>query len=152
GLLGSTVLAVLMIALAVLLPSRGRANPVVDMERALEEHEFVPFYQPLIDLRTGAIAGAEVLMRWRKADGSHVPPAMFIPLAESSGLILEMTEAIMVAVRDDLAHFLAERPRFRISFNLPAAHFKSKTIVRDVREIFAPSPIRLSQIVLELTE
>ena len=152
GLLGSAVLAVLMIALAVLLPWRGRANPVVDMERALEEREFVPFYQPLVDLHSGAIAGAEVLMRWRKADGSHVPPAMFIPLAESSGLILEMTEAIMVAVRDDLAHFLAERPRFRISFNLTAEHFKNKTIVRDVREIFAPSPIRLSQIVLELTE
>ena len=152
GLLGSAVLAMLMLALAVLLPWRARANPVVEMERALEEHEFVPFYQPLVDLRTGAIAGAEVLMRWRKADGSLMPPAMFIPLAESSGLILEMTEAIMVAVRDDLAQFLAARPRFRVSFNLTAEHFKNKTIVRDVREIFAPSPIRLSQIVLELTE
>ncbi|HZQ60531.1 MAG TPA: EAL domain-containing protein [Casimicrobiaceae bacterium] len=152
GLLGSAVLAVLMIALAVLLTWRARVNPVIEMERALEEHEFVPFYQPLVDLRTGAIGGAEVLMRWRKPDGSLVPPAMFIPLAESSGLILQMTEAIMVAVRDELAQFLAARPRFRVSFNLTAEHFKNKTIVRDVREIFAPSPIRLSQIVLELTE
>jgi len=152
GLLGGALLAVLMIVLAVLLTRRDRANPVTEMERALEDHEFVPFYQPLVDLRSGAIAGAEVLMRWRKADGSLVPPAMFIPLAESSGLILEMTEAVMIAARDELAQFLAARPRLGISFNLTAEHFRNKKIVEDVREIFAASPIRLSQLVLELTE
>jgi sensor c-di-GMP phosphodiesterase-like protein len=152
GLLGSALLAALMIALAVLLPWPARGNPVTEMERALEDREFVPFYQPLVDLRNGAITGAEVLMRWRKADGSLIPPAMFIPLAESSGLIMEMTTAIMIAARDDLAHFLAARPRLGISFNLTAEHFRNKKIVEDVRAIFAASPIRLSQIVLELTE
>src|SRR6202011_3508484 len=100
----------------------------------------------------GAIIGAEVLMRWRKPDGSLVSPAMFIPLAESSGLIMEMTEVVMTAARDELAQFLAARPRVRIGFNLTAEHFSNKKIVHDVREIFAASPIRLSQIVLELTE
>jgi sensor c-di-GMP phosphodiesterase-like protein len=152
GIFGSGLLALLTVALALALPWRGRANPVAEMERALEDREFVPFYQPLVDLRTGAIVGAEVLMRWRKPDGSLVSPAAFIPLAESSGLILEMTEALMIAARDELALFLGARPRLRIGFNLTAEHFTSNKIVSAVREIFAASPIRLSQIVFELTE
>jgi sensor c-di-GMP phosphodiesterase-like protein len=152
GIFLCAVLAVLIIGIALLLPWRGRANPVAEMEQALEDHQFVPFYQPVIDLRTGGIVGAEVLMRWRKPDGSLVSPAVFIPLAESSGLILEMTEALMVAVRGELGPLLASRPRLKIGFNLAAEHFTNDRIVDAVREIFAASPIRLSQIVLELTE
>jgi len=96
--------------------------------------------------------GAEVLMRWRKPDGSIVPPAMFIPLAESSGLILDMTKALMIAARDELGPVLGPRPRVRLGFNLTADHFKDETVVEEVREVFAASPLRLSQIVLEVTE
>jgi sensor c-di-GMP phosphodiesterase-like protein len=152
GLFISAVLAVLTIGLAMALPWRDRANPVAEMEQAIADHQFVPFYQPIIDLRTGAIVGAEVLMRWRKPDGTLISPALFIPLAESSGVILEMTDALMMAARDELAAVLAARPRLRIGFNLTAEHFTNDKIVSGVREIFAPSPIRLSQIVFELTE
>ena len=107
------------------------------MERALEAKEFVPYYQPLVDLRSGAIVGAEVLMRWRKPDGSVVPPAAFIPLAESSGLILDMTLALMRAARDEFGQVLGLRPRVKIGFNLTARHFANETIVAEVREIFA---------------
>ena len=68
--------------MAMLIPRRGRSNPIVEMERALEDGQFIPYYQPIVDLRGGTIVGAEVLMRWRKRDGSIVPPAAFIPLAE----------------------------------------------------------------------
>jgi len=152
GIFGSAILALLIIILAVVIPWRGRANPIAEMERALEDRQFVPYYQPMVNLRTGAIVGAEVLIRWRKPDGSLVPPAAFIPLAESSGLILEMTRALMTAARDELAPFLGPRPRVGLSFNLTADHFSNQKIVAEIREIFAGSPIRLSQIVLELTE
>ena len=152
GMLISAVLAALTIGLALALPWRDRANPVAEMERALEERQFVPYYQPIIDLRSGAIVGAEVLMRWRKPDGNLVSPALFIPLAESSGLILEMTDALMSAARDEIASVLAERPRLRLGFNLTAEHFTNDAIVNTVREVFAASPIRLSQLVFELTE
>ena len=122
------------------------------MERALEAGEFVPYYQPLIDLRTGAIVGAEVLLRWRKPDGTVIPPAAFIPLAESSGLIVEMTRALMRSVRNEFGQVLGARPRVKVGFNLTADHFSNEKIVADVREIFAASPIRFSQIVLEVTE
>ena len=152
GTIGAATLAVLIIALALVFPWRSRSNPVVEMERALEDGQFIPYYQPVINLRSGAIVGAEVLMRWRKADGSIVPPAMFIPLAESSGLILDMTRALMIAARDELGPALGPRPRVRIGFNLTAEHFKNESIVEEVREVFAASAVRLSQIVLEVTE
>jgi sensor c-di-GMP phosphodiesterase-like protein len=152
GALGGIVLALLTIALALLLTWRGRSNPIVEMESALEAGEFVPYYQPVVDLRTGAIVGAEVLMRWRKKDGTVIPPAAFIPLAESSGLILDMTRAIMIAARDEFAQVLGLRPRVKLAFNLTAHHFTNEKIVEEVREIFAGSPIRLSQVVLEVTE
>jgi sensor c-di-GMP phosphodiesterase-like protein len=152
GISGAAILALLTIALALVIPYRSRKNPIVEMERALEAAEFVPYYQPIVDLRSGAIVGAEVLMRWRKPDGSLVPPAVFIPLAESSGLILEMTRALMIAARDEFGQVLGLRPRVKIGFNLTADHFTNEKIVADIREIFAGSPIRMSQIVLEVTE
>lgn len=150
--LGAAVLALLTISIALLLSSRSRANPVNELERALEAGEFVPYYQPLVDLRNGAIVGAEVLMRWRRSDGTIIPPASFIPLAESSGLILDMTKALMVAVRDEFSSVLGRRPGIKMAFNLTARHFDDDKIVADVRDIFAASPIRMSQIVLEVTE
>jgi len=146
------VLALLIFALAFLIPRRDRSNPIVEMERALEANEFIPYYQPIVDLRGGAIVGAEVLMRWRKSDGSIVPPATFIPLAESSGLIMDMTRAIMRAARDEFGAVLAPRPGVKIGFNLTANHFKSEAVVDEVRGVFAESPIRFSQVVLEVTE
>jgi sensor c-di-GMP phosphodiesterase-like protein len=150
--LGAAVLALLTISLALLLSSRSRANPVAELERALEAGEFVPYYQPLVDLRSGAIVGAEVLMRRRKADGTIIPPAAFIPLAESSGLILDMTRALMIAVRDEFSAILGRRPGVKVAFNLTARHFDDDKIVTDVRDIFAASAIRMSQVVLEVTE
>jgi sensor c-di-GMP phosphodiesterase-like protein len=152
GQLIGGVIAVLIFALAVLIPRRGRSNPIAELERALDAGEFIPYYQPLVDLRHGTIVGAEVLMRWRKSDGGIVPPAVFIPLAESSGLIMDMTRAIMRAARDEFAAVLAPRPGVKIGFNLTAAHFTSEAVVDEVRDIFAGSPIRFSQIVLEITE
>ena len=80
---GGAVLALLIIALA-LAHSAGAAAPIRLSRWSARSRrgEFVPYYQPLVDLRSGAIVGAEVLMRWRKGDGSLIPPAMFIPLAE----------------------------------------------------------------------
>jgi len=144
--------AVLMFALAVLIPWRARSTPIGEMERALEANEFIPYYQPIVDLQRGTIVGAEVLMRWRKSNGTVVPPAVFIPLAESSGLIMDMTRAIMRAVRDEFGPVLGPRPGIKVGFNLIANHFKNDAIVEEVREVFADSPIRFSQVLLEVTE
>ena len=82
GIVASGLLAIAILALTMLLPRRERRNPIVDIERAMSAGEFMPYYQPIVDIRSGRLRGAEVLIRWRKPDGTIVPPAMFIPLAE----------------------------------------------------------------------
>jgi len=152
GLKIAGVLALILLALYFILPRRQHENPIAELERALRAGEFVPYYQPVVDLISGKLWGAEVLIRWRKPDGSIVSPAAFIPLAESSGIILDMTRALMRRVCQEIGRAYAERPHLKVSFNLAARHFEDETIVRDVRDIFGRSSVRLSQLVLELTE
>lgn len=85
GTVASGLLAIFILVMSLLLPQRERDNPIADIERALRAGEFVPYYQPIVDIRSGRLRGAEVLIRWRRSDGNIIPPAMFIPLAESSG-------------------------------------------------------------------
>jgi sensor c-di-GMP phosphodiesterase-like protein len=146
------VIALAIIGIAFILPARRGVNPVAEVERALNAGELVPYFQPVVDITSGKLRGAEVLVRWRKPDGSLVLPGTFIPLLESSGLILEVTRTLMRRVCDEVGAAYGRRPKLKVSFNLAAAHFSDETIVRDVRKIFENSPISLSQVVLEVTE
>jgi sensor c-di-GMP phosphodiesterase-like protein len=152
GTVVSGVIALAIIGVALVAGGGRGAHPIDDIERALEAGEFVPYFQPIINITSGRLRGAEVLMRWRKPDGSLALPAAFIPLLESSGLIFEVTRALMRRARDDVAAAYADRPHLRLGFNLAASHFNDESIVRDVRSIFERSPVRLSQVVLEVTE
>jgi sensor c-di-GMP phosphodiesterase-like protein len=152
GLAITGVIALLIIAFALLVPWRAKGSMMAEIERALEAGEFVPYYQPVIDIRTGQLRGAEVLARWRKADGSVTPPAMFIPLMESSGLIVEFTRVLMRQARDEVGAAYHGRPHLRLGFNLAAQHLADDRIAADMRDIFDGSPVRLSQLVVEVTE
>ena len=152
GTIASGLLAIIILALSVLLPKRQRDNPIDEIERALKAGEFVPYFQPIVDIRSGRLRGAEVLIRWRKPDGTIVPPASFIPLAESSGLVIEMTRMLMRRVCEEAGSVIGRRPHLKIGFNLTARHFADEEIVEDVRKIFKKSPLHLSQIILEVTE
>ena len=91
GLLGAGILLIAATCIAVLLPRGMPRHPMAEIEHALEAGEFVPYYQPIVDIRTGRLRGAEVLVRWHKPDGTLVLPGAFIPLMESSGLIHTVT-------------------------------------------------------------
>ena len=153
--LGMFATGAIIIALGVflaLMPRRTPGNPVTEIENALRAGEFVPYYQPIVDIRSGQLRGAEVLVRWRKPDGTLVLPGSFIPLAESSGLIREMTRDLMRRVCAEAGSALGRRPALKISFNFAGQLFSDDSIVKDVRKIFSGSPIKLSQVVLEVTE
>ena len=131
----------------VVITIRRAGNPVADIERALAAGEFVPYYQPIVDIRSGQLRGAEVLVRWKKPDGTLVLPGAFIPLAESSGLIRAMTYDLMRRVCIEAGPAIGRRPALKISFNFGQL-FGDESIVRTCK-IFSGSPIKLSQVVLE---
>jgi sensor c-di-GMP phosphodiesterase-like protein len=140
------------LTLVALTVRRNRDDPVDELRRALAAGEIIPYYQPTVDTKTGRVRGAEVLARWRRPDGTLVPPVQFIPLAEQSGLIFDLTKALMRRARDEIGLSYRERPRLRLSFNLFAGHLADAKIVEDVKKIFTGSPISLDQLVLEVTE
>jgi len=144
--------AILLLGLALGFPRWRGENPITDIEQALAAGAFVPYYHPVVDIKTGRITGAEVLVRWRKPDGTIVSPGAFIPLIEQRGLIMEMTSALMRHVREDVGVAIGSRPQLKISFNLAARHFADDWIVGEVSDIFKDSAIKLSQVVLEVTE
>jgi len=74
---------------------------VEKMRKALANKEFVPFYQIKVDTNTGEACGMEALCRWIQADGTRIKPSEFIPVAENSGLIAELTWQMLEQVVDD---------------------------------------------------
>ena len=87
-----------------------------------------------------------------RPDGTFVEPNAFVLLLESSGLVLEFTRKLMRRVRKELGDAVGRRPNMSIAFNVAPRHFDDALILNDVGTIFDGSAIRLSQIVLELTE
>jgi len=152
GVLVSGLIVAIAAMLVVLLPRRNGNDPVARLTDALAAGEFVPYYQPIVDIRSGQLRGAEVLVRWRKPDGSLVLPGAFIPLAESSGLINELTLDLMRRVCVEAGSAIGRRPALKVSFNFAGKLFADEAIVKDVRKIFVNSTIKLSQVVLEVTE
>jgi sensor c-di-GMP phosphodiesterase-like protein len=152
GMFATGAIVLILGIFAMLMPRRSTGNPVAEIERALDAGEFVPYYQPIVDIRSGQLRGAEVLVRWRKPDGTLVLPGAFIPLAESSGLIREMTRDLMRRVCVEAGEAIGCRPALKVSFNFAGQLFSDQSIVKEVRNIFSGTPIKLSQVVLEVTE
>jgi len=152
GVLAGAAALALIGALFAFVRWRRRDSPLAELRRALKADQFVPYYQPILDISNGRLEGAEVLIRWQKPDGTIIAPADFIPLLESSGLIFDATRALMRRVAREAGAAIGRRSRCKISFNLTARHFVQESTVSEIRDIFAGSPIALSQLVLEVTE
>lgn len=145
-------IALILLLCALLVAKRQASDPMADMAKAIRSDEFVPYYQPVVDLQTGRLLGAEVLVRWRRPDGTLVEPNAFVMLLESSGLVLEFTRKLMRRARKDLGDAVGRRPGMTIAFNVAPKHFDDALILNDVGTIFDGSTVRLSQIVIEVTE
>jgi len=124
----------------------------INLEKAIIKGEFQPYYQPVVNLKTGQLLGCEVLVRWVKKDGTVLYPGVFIDLAESSGLAVPMTIKLMEQVREDLSELSKQHPELKIGINLFEGHFRNSIIVDDVKAIFSDSNVLFSQLVFEITE
>lgn len=126
---------------------------VAGLRAALARQEFVLHYQPVVDIHTGLLVGAEALVRWRSADGSLVPPGLFIPAAEKSGLIVEIGEwVIREACRQMVAWRRAGHPHFVMAVNLSPVQFRRGTMEAVIRDALADSGLAPDSLELEVTE
>jgi c-di-GMP phosphodiesterase len=127
-------------------------NPVKELGQAIERDEIVPFYQPIISLNDDGISGCEMLVRWIKPDGTMVRPDLFIPLAESSGLVVAMTLRAMRRAIRELMPIMRVQKHFKLAVNISPEHFSSDGFLASILKLLEEEEIDPFHIVLELTE
>lgn len=111
-------------------------------------------YQPQVDLRTGRIVGVEALARWRRSDGSSVPPAAFVPVAEQAGLIVEVGHRVVRLACTQLAEWRRDLPEppATVSVNLSPHQLSDPDLLAVVRDATEAAGIEPSALCFELTE
>jgi diguanylate cyclase (GGDEF)-like protein/PAS domain S-box-containing protein len=125
-----------------------------DLRRAIENgKELEVHYQPQFDTRTGRITGYEALLRWKHPERGYIPPAYFVPIAESAALIYELGLWIMrEACRQMQAWIEAGQPARDIAVNVSAAQLWQGEFEADVRRILAETRLSPKLLTLEVTE
>jgi diguanylate cyclase (GGDEF)-like protein/PAS domain S-box-containing protein len=123
------------------------------LRHALERQEFVLHYQPKMNLQTGAIIGAEALIRWNHPERGVVAPAEFIHIAEECGLIVPIGRWVLREVcRQARAWQVAGLPRLRVAINISPVELRAKDFVQGVRAILTETRMDPGCVELELTE
>jgi diguanylate cyclase (GGDEF)-like protein/PAS domain S-box-containing protein len=121
--------------------------------RALERQEFLLHYQPMVDLETGAITGAEALIRWLDPDRGLILPAQFVPVAEDCGLIVPIGRWVLhEACRQSRAWMDAGLRPMPVAVNISAVELRAKTFLECVRGILKDTRLEPRYLDLELTE
>jgi diguanylate cyclase (GGDEF)-like protein/PAS domain S-box-containing protein len=126
-----------------------------DLQRAVENEEFVLHYQPVIRLETGDIEGFEALVRWNHPTRGLVMPLDFIPLAEETGLVVQIgTWVLREACRqgDALQRMVPEGAALHIAVNLSARQLQRPEIVREIAQVLLETGLPPECLVLEITE
>ena len=129
----------------------------LDMEnslrRALERCEFELYYQPKIQTTTGAICGAEALLRWNHPQKGRVSPAQFIPLCEEIGLIIAIGEWIIQTVCTQVKNWHDQGfSSLRIPINLSPLQFRQPDLIKKVETILAIAGLDPDKLEFEITE
>jgi diguanylate cyclase (GGDEF)-like protein/PAS domain S-box-containing protein len=124
-----------------------------DLKHAMEREEFVLHYQPLIELSTRKIIGAEALIRWMHPLKGMIPPDKFIPLAEESGLIVEINKWVIQTACKQNKHWRESGfTPIRIAVNLSGYQFTSQNIVQIIRDALEEASLDAKNLEVEITE
>lgn len=130
-----------------------RLTLLQELRRALEHKQFVLHYQPQIDLQTRRVVGMEALIRWQHPEKGLIPPNVFIPIAEESGLIVPMGDwVIEEAATQSVALTAQGLPAIPVAVNLSALQFRRGNLEEVVAQALKQSGLSPSLLELELTE
>lgn len=126
-----------------------------DLRAAIASDEFVPHYQPIVDIHTSRLVGFEALARWQHPQKGLISPADFIPIAEETGLIVPLGIKILETACQQLSEWQRSSPEFAdltMSVNVSRKQLVSADLVQHVQRILRETGIKPQSLKLEITE
>ena len=126
-----------------------------DLRRAIDREELRVYYQPIVSLENGNLAGFEALIRWQHPERGFINPSDFIPLAEDTGLIVPLGLWILKRACQQLCKWQWQSPANRslfMSVNLSGKQVAQPSLVSDIREILDETHVEARHLKLEITE
>jgi diguanylate cyclase (GGDEF)-like protein len=135
---------------AMLAEQRSRLEMEAALRHAIEAGELLLHYQPVVDVATGAVRGHEALVRWNRPGHGLVPPASFIPVAEETGLIVELGDRVLRQACRDAASWPG--PSLRLAVNLSPLQLRDASLPDRVSGALAQGGLAPGRLELEITE
>ena len=126
-----------------------RSELKAELQRAIRGAEIVPYFQPMVDIRTGVLSGFEVLARWPHTQRGAVQPDAFIPIAEEAGLIGELTQTILLQA---FAATAALKKDLHLSVNISPIQLRDHSLPEQIRRAAAQGAFPLDHLTVEITE
>ncbi len=146
GLVG---LVVGFLAARALFPPKG---PVDELDEAIRNGEFTPYFQPIINLSSCEISGFEMLARWIRPNGEMISPGRFIPLAENFGRIDDMLFSLLRSAGTMIGPELHDNPQLKMTFNITPEQFLDPTFLPRLLDVLESVDLPLHNLVAEITE
>ena len=133
--------------------AQARKELETGLRHALTRKEFSLHFQPVVSIDSGEVAGVEALLRWRHSERGMIDPSQFIPVAESTGLIVPLGEwALREACAQCIAWREAGLPPIPVAVNLSPIQFKRAGLTDTVMQVIAETGIDPAWLILEITE
>ena len=132
---------------------RGHHESLEHIRHALVEREFVLYYQPKVNMRTGSVIGAEALIRWQHPERGLLPPSVFLPVIEDHPLAIEIGEWVIDSALMQMELWHAAGLNIPVSVNVGARQLQQDSFVERLREILANHPfVSPSDLTIEVLE
>ncbi|MBI3546865.1 MAG: EAL domain-containing protein [Gammaproteobacteria bacterium] len=133
-------------------PLHEQLSLIGEMRDAMEHQEFLLYYQPKLDLHSGQVTAVEALIRWRHPQRGMVPPGKFIPFAEKTGFIRELTPWVLETVIAQTARWRAQGINLVPAVNLSALDLLNANLIQHLRQSVAKHNLTVKALCLEITE
>ncbi len=132
---------------------RERVRLMHALRSAFESEKLFLVFQPQVDMRNGRVVGAEALLRWKTDEGKFIPPDQFIPIAEYSGLIVDIGEWVLRTACHELVHLRSlGYEDFQMAINVSQAQFSHPLFMQSLHNALADTKAPPERIELEITE
>lgn len=128
------------------------AGAIGEIDKALKNGEFIPFYQPIVALGSGKTIGFEMLARWKKPNGELQAPSRFIPLIENLNRVDALTFSLLRRAAVEIVPELQKDPTLKLTFNITPDQFLDQNFLPNLQEVLILGKFPMQCMVIEITE